>query len=192
MASWKHFKDFLKKNSMAKLKPAVNDGDHMQGNTAAPVQFVEYGDYQCPHCAAAFPMIKQICKKFKDELLFVFRHFPLTEIHPMAQPAAMAAEAAGLQGRFWEMHDLIFENQPALQPAFFLLLAEKLKLNLRNFQRDLQDSRLAEKVDAQFESGVISGVNGTPSFFINGNKYEGDYNIQSLSRAIKSAITQKA
>lgn len=177
---------------MIKLKPAVNDTDHFLGNTAASVQFVEYGDYQCPHCAAAFPMIKQICNKFKDDLLFIFRHFPLAEIHPMAQPAAVAAEAAGLQGRFWEMHDLIFENQPSLHPALFLLLAEKLKLNLRTFQRDCEDPQLAEKVDAQFESGVISGVNGTPSFFINGKKYEGEYNLQSLSRAIKSVITQKA
>jgi protein-disulfide isomerase len=173
---------------MARLKPPVSDQDHIKGKMDAPVVLVEYGDFQCPHCGAAHPMIKEIEKKFNDRMAFVFRHFPLSEVHPDAQSAAVAAEAAANQRKFWQMHDLIFENQANLSPNALLRMAETLNLNLKIFQQDIRDPKLFEKVEANFESGIISGVNGTPSFYINGVKYEGPYEFQSLVHAIDHAI----
>jgi protein-disulfide isomerase len=174
---------------MARLKPSVNEQDHIKGKMDAPVVLVEYGDFQCPHCGAAHPMIKEIEKKFNNQMAFVFRHFPLSEVHPDAQSAAVATEAAANQGKFWQMHDLIFENQANLSPSALLMMAETLKLNLKIFQKDIGDQKLFEKVEANFESGIISGVNGTPSFYINGLKYEGPYEFQSLARSIDHAIS---
>ena len=155
------------------LKPIVNDNDHTQGNQDADLVIVEYGDYQCPHCGAAYPVLQKMMRQFGDQLKFVFRNFPLSEMHAYARPAALAAEAAGLQGKFWEMHDAIFEHQRYLDDQLLLTLAEKLGLNMHQFAGDLKQPALADKIDADFESGVRSGVNGTPSFFINGNKFDG-------------------
>jgi protein-disulfide isomerase len=169
---------------MANLKPPVNDQDHIKGNPESPVVLVEYGDFQCPHCGAAYPILKQLEKTFKNKLALVFRHFPLAEIHPFAQAAAVASEAAANQGKFWEMHDLIFENQDLLSLELLLRLAEALKLNMKTFQHDLKDPKLFAKMEANFESGIVSGVNGTPSFYINGHKYNGSYDYESLAHAI--------
>jgi protein-disulfide isomerase len=158
---------------MAKLKPPVNKDDHIKGSIQAPAVLVEYGDFQCPHCGAAHPIVKQILKGYKDQLAFVFRHFPLSEAHPFAQAAAVASEAAAKQGKFWQMHELIFDNQALLGIDMLLELAEKLHLDMKAFQNDFQDQKLFEKVEANFESGIVSGVNGTPSFYINGNKHSG-------------------
>lgn len=155
------------------LKPSVNTNDHAQGNENADLVIVEYGDYQCPYCGAAYPVLKELMKEFGGQVKFVFRNFPLSEMHQYARPAAIAAEAANLQGKFWEMHDAIFENQGFLNESFLITLAEKLDLNIPQFEKDLQEVELKEKVDSDFESGVMSGVNGTPSFFINGNKFNG-------------------
>ncbi len=155
------------------LKPAVDNHDHVQGNTTADLIIVEFGDYQCPHCGAAHPIIKEMMNKFGSQTKFVFRNFPLTEIHPLARPAALAAEAAALQNRFWEMHDAIFEHQPFLAENLLLQLAGKLQLNIDQFRKDIHQSALAAKVDGDFESGMRSGVNGTPSFFVNGKKFDG-------------------
>lgn len=155
------------------LKPSVNTNDHAQGNENADLVIVEYGDYQCPYCGAAYPVLKELMKDFGGQIKFVFRNFPLSEMHQYARPAAIAAEAANLQGKFWEMHDAIFENQGFLNESFLITLAEKLDLNIPQFEKDLQEVELKEKVDSDFESGVMSGVNGTPSFFINGNKFNG-------------------
>ncbi|KAA0126767.1 thioredoxin domain-containing protein [Chryseobacterium sp. SN22] len=155
------------------LKPSVNTNDHAQGNENADLVIVEYGDYQCPYCGAAYPVLKELMKEFGGQVKFVFRNFPLSEMHQYARPAAIAAEAANLQGKFWEMHDAIFENQGFLNESFLITLAEKLDLNIPQFEKDLQKVELKEKVDSDFESGVMSGVNGTPSFFINGNKFNG-------------------
>ena len=173
---------------MAKLKPPVNDEDHIEGSIQSPVIFLEYGDFQCPYCGAAYPIVKQIQKKFGDKLGFVFRHFPLAESHPYAQISAVASEAAALQGKFWPMHDLIYENQTRLSPKALLTMAESLKLDLKKFQKDIQDPALIEKVETSFESGIDSGVNGTPSFYVNGVKYEGPYDLPSLSHAIEKAL----
>ncbi|WP_034671301.1 DsbA family protein [Epilithonimonas caeni] len=155
------------------LKPTVNKNDHTQGNENADLVIVEYGDYQCPYCGAAYPVLKALMKEFGGQVKFVFRNFPLSEMHQYARPAAIAAEAANLQGKFWEMHDAIYENQQSLNENLLMRLAEKLKLNISQFEKDLESTKLAEKVDSDFESGVMSGVNGTPSFFVNGKKFDG-------------------
>ena len=155
------------------LKPPVNSKDHIAGAASAGIELVEYGDYQCPHCGAAYPVIKDIQRKFGEQVRFVFRNFPLSDAHPFAFPAAVAAEAAALQGKFWEMHDVIFENQRLLSDAGLFKMASTAGLDLEQFRNDIQKNELAEKVDADFESGVRSGVNGTPSFFINGKKFDG-------------------
>ncbi len=156
------------------LKPAVGNNDHMQGNAASNVVIVEYGDYQCPYCGAAHPVIKQIMQEFGSQVKFVFRNFPLSEMHQYALPAALAAEAAALQGKFWEMHDAIFEQQEYLSEPFLTEIAKSLQLNLHEFKNDTGLQKLADKVDEDFESGMRSGVNGTPTFFMNGHKFQGD------------------
>ena len=176
---------------MAKLKPPVHEQDHIKGKMNAPVVLVEFGDFQCPHCGAAYPMIKEIENKFKDQMAFVFRHFPLSEIHPYAQAAAVASEAAANQGKFWQMHGLIFENQSELGLPMLLELAESLKLDMKAFQKDFKDPKLFAKVEADFESGIVSGVNGTPSFYINGIKYDGAYEMKSLSHEIDQSLKKQ-
>ena len=177
---------------MKQLTLSINSKDHILGNPNATLELIEYGDYECPFCGRAYPILKDIKQKLDGDIKFVFRNFPLSKIHPHAFMAAVATEAAALQGKFWEMHDIVFENQKSLDEENIFRFASLLGLDTDRFREDLQDKLLVEKVEKDFESGLRSGVNRTPSFFINGNKYEGDYNIQSLSRAIKSAITQKA
>lgn len=154
------------------LRQAVSEEDHIRGNTDAPVELVEYGDYQCPHCGKAHPIVKKLQKELGPRLKFVFRNFPLSKIHPQAKTAAIAAEAAGLQGKFWEMHDILFENQKQLTNSALIEYAARLKLDIPKFEADLQKPESDEKVEAQFYSGMRSGVNATPTFFINGEKYE--------------------
>jgi protein-disulfide isomerase len=173
---------------MAKLTPPINKSDHVQGPPDGIVILVEYGDYQCPHCGAAFPIVKQIQKAVVKHLRFAFRHFPLSNVHEYAFPAAIAAEAAGRQQKFWEMHDMIFERQSLLNEYSFLEYAKEIGLKMPVFKMDLQDPELDEKVEADFESGVRSGVNGTPSFFINGNKYEGAFDYSSLAWAVEEKM----
>ena len=176
---------------MPGLKPPFSEADHYSGNLKSPVQLLEFGDFQCPHCGAAHPMLNEIKKRYGSRLVFIFRHFPLSESHPFAQLAAIASEAAGRQGRFWEMHDLIFENQAGLNKEMLIGLAQVLHLDMGIFQQNLADPELFEKVESDFESGIISGVNGTPSFYINGDKYNGQYTFQSLSHALDQALATR-
>jgi len=155
------------------LKPEIGIADQKEGNEQAAIKIVEYGDYQCPHCGRAYPIIKEIQSTFGDQILFVFRNFPLQESHRYATIAAQAAEAAGKQGKFWEMHDAIFENQQQLNEEYLDSLAEKLGLDMDEFEQDLNSEEISDKVEDDFESGVRSGVNGTPSFFVNGEKFDG-------------------
>jgi len=155
------------------LKPAVSNADHAQGKLDAALIIVEYGDYQCPYCGAAYPILKELMSQFGNQIKFVFRNFPLSEMHQYARMAAIATEAAALQGKFWEMHDAIYENQRNLNENLLMKLAGKLNLNIPQFEKDLENPELAEKVDADFESGIVSGVNGTPSFYVNGKKFDG-------------------
>lgn len=155
------------------LKPRVSHADHILGNGQADLTIVEYGDYQCPHCGEAHPIIKEMMAELGSQIRFVFRNFPLSEMHPYARPAALAAEAAALQGKFWEMHDAIYENQNLLSARLLLDIAEQLDLDMPKFKSDIQDQELLDRVDADFESGMLSGVNGTPTFFVNGQKFDG-------------------
>jgi protein-disulfide isomerase len=174
-----------------KLNPPVTKKDHSQGPEQAPLTLVEYGDYQCSHCGEAYPIIKRIQKKFSKQLKFIFRNFPLSEAHEYAFQAAMAAEAAARQQKFWEMHDALYEHQAFLEKEDLIKYAKKLGLALKEFENDIQDKSLGDKIEADFESGIRSGVNGTPSFYINGFKYEGDYDFESMTEILSGLLTQK-
>ena len=174
--------------SAGRLTPPVSARDHVAGPDDAPVTLVEYGDYECPHCGRAHPVVKAVQRQLGDQLRFVFRNFPLAEAHPHALVAAQAAESAGAQGRFWEMHDMIFEHQDALELQDLAGYAELLGLDVERFERDLETGTYAKKVRDDFRSGVRSGVNGTPTFFLNGERYDGSWaNVEAFIRALRDA-----
>ncbi|HEY1802553.1 MAG TPA: thioredoxin domain-containing protein [Terriglobales bacterium] len=172
---------------MSELKIPAGTGDHIQGDPQAPITLVEYGDYECPHCGAAYPIVKRVQKHFGKRMRFVFRNFPLVQAHPNAQSAAEAAEFAAAQGKFWEMHDAIYEHQQELSMDFLLRLGEKLGLEGRALAKALKDEAFAEKVRADFLGGVRSGVNGTPTFFINGHRHDGPFDYGDLVDGIEEA-----
>jgi protein-disulfide isomerase len=166
----------------------VGERDHFEGAAAASVVLVEYGDYQCPYCGAAYPIVKRVQKELGARLRFVFRNFPLTNMHPQAQWAAETAEAAAAQGKFWEMHDYLYENQPSLgDEAFFAKYEEKLKLDLPKLKRDVAQHAHSARIQEDYMSGIRSGVNGTPTFFINGLRYDGYPEFGPLASALKEA-----
>jgi protein-disulfide isomerase len=167
--------------------PVDAERDHTQGPADAPVTLVEYGDYECPYCGRAHPIVKEVQERLGDRLRFVFRNFPITTSHPRAEQAAEAAEAAGAQGRFWEMHDLIYENQPRLSDGDLRDYADQVGLDIERFDRELADHAYAERVREDFMSGVRSGVNGTPTFFINGARYDEPYDVETLTAALERA-----
>jgi len=169
------------------LSVAVSKSDHALGPEDAPVTLVEYGDYQCPYCADMNPMIKSIAKAMGAQLRFVFRHMPLLEMHPYAQHAAEAAEAAGAQGRFWQMHDAILQQQSELGTDLLHQLALKIKLDVAQFHADVEARRYRPRVKRDFMGGMRSGVAGTPTFFINGRRYEGALEHAALLSAIGRA-----
>jgi protein-disulfide isomerase len=176
---------------MSLAKP-IDESDHVQGPADAPVTLVEYGDFQCPHCRTAHFYLKNVLATMGDDMRFVFRHMPLTQIHPMAQPAAEAAEAAGAQGKFWPMHDAIYENQDLLSPALLTRLGQRLGLDMQRFNDDLASHRFLPKVKEDFMSAVRSGAAGTPSFFINGEPYEGGFDDEPLIDALRFAAQGRA
>ena len=147
--------------------------DHIQGPIDAPIKLVEYGDYECPYCGEAFPIIKAIQERLGDRLCFTFRNFPLVNSHPHAQHAAEAAEAAGAQGKFWEMHDILFENQEALDDENIAKYASTLGLDARRLIDEVVTGVHTARVREDFRSGARGGVNGTPTLFINGARYDG-------------------
>lgn len=173
---------------MATLKPLVTEQDHIQGKEDAKATLVEYGDYECPHCGAAHPVVKRVQKHFGKDLRFVFRNFPLNEIHPHAESAAEASEFAGANRKFWEMHDGLFENQERLGEPLYLELAEELGLSAEALPKALEQGLYRSRVRADFSSGVRSGVNGTPTFFINGKRHDGPFDYESLVLAIEDSI----
>ena len=172
----------------AVLTQPVSERDHLQGPAAAPVTLLEYGDYQCPYCGAAYPVVKALQKALGRKLRFAFRNFPLTESHPYALIAAEAAEAAALQGKFWEMHDLIYEEQEALEPGIIASWAERLGLDLGRLGKDIKQGAVGKTIKEDRQSGIRSGVNGTPTFFINGARYDGSPDYDSLLAALKSEL----
>ena len=168
----------------ATLSAPVSDRDHAQGAASAAITLVEYGDYECPHCGRAYPFVKEIQRRLGPQLRFVFRNFPLGEIHPHAVRAAESAEAAGGQGRFWEMHDMLFEHQQSLTDQSLLGYANKIGLDTARFEQDLSSRAYQARVREDFRSGVRSGVNGTPTFFINGVRHDGAWDLDTLSAAL--------
>ena len=165
----------------------VGERDHVQGPTTAAVTLVEYGDYECPYCGAAYPIVKEIQRRLGDAVRFVFRNFPLAEMHPHAQHAAEAAEAAGAQEQFWPMHDALYEHQRALDDAHLRRQAAALGLDEGRFDRDLSGHAYAGRVREDVLSGARSGVNGTPTFFINGRRHDGSYDLETLLAALEDA-----
>jgi protein-disulfide isomerase len=172
------------------LKPPVSASDHMQGQDDAFVTLVEYADYQCPYCGDAHPVIKRLQKSLGKKLRFVFRNFPLAQAHPFALLAARAAEAAELQGKFWEMHDMIFENQEQLEPEVLPVWAHQIGLDVNQFAKAVSEGQVTKRIEDDYASGLESGVDGTPSFFINGARYEGEDDYDSLRDALLDAKLQ--
>jgi protein-disulfide isomerase len=162
--------------------------DHIQGPLDAPSMLVEYGDYQCPYCGEAYPVVKAIQQRLGKRLCFAFRNFPLTNAHPYAEHAAEAAEAAGAQGRFWEMHDLLYENQDALEDENLSGYAAALGLDANRLMREVKAHAHAARIAEDFRSGARHDVNGTPTFFINGVRYNGAPSITELLAALTAKL----
>jgi len=162
--------------------------DHIQGRIDAPIALVEYGDYECPYCGDAYPIVKAIQERLGDQLCFAFRNFPLGNMHPYAEHAAEAAEAAGAQGHFWEMHDALFENQDALEDRDLAEYASALGLDAERLMNEIQSGAHTARVREDFRSGTRNGVNGTPTFFINGVRYDGGLEAGELFAALTEKI----
>jgi protein-disulfide isomerase len=160
--------------------------DHIRGPIDAPVTVVEYADYECPMCGRAEPIVRELLRDFAD-VRYVWRHLPLADVHPHAELAAEASEAAGDQGAFWEMHDLLLEHQDALSSDHVIAYAERLGLDLERFTRSLVERETANRVADDVESAELSGVTGTPTFFINGRRHYGAFDLGTLSEAVRAA-----
>lgn len=168
----------------AKLALPIEGRDHIAGDIHAPLTLLEYGDYECPYCGQAYPIVKEIQKRLGKKLCFVFRNFPLANAHPHALHAAEAAEAAAAQGRFWEMHDALYENQAALEDEDLAQYATDLGLDGARLVKEVQSGQHQARVKEDFQAGVRAGVNGTPSFFINGQRHDGSYDLEALLAAL--------
>jgi protein-disulfide isomerase len=165
--------------------PVTEDRDHIQGALDASVTLLEYGDYECPYCGAAYPIVKRVQAAMGDDLRFVFRNFPITTAHSHAEMAAEAAEAAAAQDRFWPMHDLLYENQQRLGAEDLSAYADRLGLDVQGFERDLAEHVHAARVHDDFMSGVRSGVSGTPTFYINGVRHDDAFDADTLLAALR-------
>jgi protein-disulfide isomerase len=175
----------------ARLVLPVGERDHIRGPESAPVTLVEYGDYECPYCGQAYWVIRELERLEGDVMRFVFRNFPLATIHPHAERAAEAAEAAGAQGKFWEMHDTLYEHQQALEDEDLLQYAAAIGLDLPRFARELREGVHQARVREDFLSGVRSGVNGTPTFFINDVRHDGPWDLDTLFAAVENAARRR-
>src|SRR5882672_4041042 len=176
--------EFISGIPAARFTLPVAGRDHIQGPVEAPIALLEYGDFECSVCGEVYRVIKEIRRRLGDSLCFAFRHFPMTNVHPYAQRAAEAAEAAGAQGSFWEMHDLLFENQDALEDEALAEYAAALGLDEIRLVREVLSGAYAGRVREDFKSGVRAGVNGTPTFFINGERYDGAKSLEPLLAAM--------
>jgi protein-disulfide isomerase len=172
------------------LTVPVSQHDHVRGSAGAPITLVEYGDFECPFCAQAYPLVSELGRRLGGRVRLVFRHFPRREQHPHAQHAAEAAEAAGAQGKFWAMHDRLFEHQQALDDARLVEYAADLDLDAERFRRDLTEHRYRDRVQADVLSGLHSGVRGTPTFFINSVRHEGGWELDELLNAMATALRE--
>jgi NhaA family Na+:H+ antiporter len=172
----------------ARLTPPVSDRDHTKGPDDSPVTLVEYGDYECPYCGQAENSVHEIQERTGDSVRLVFRHFPNRTVHPHARLAAEAAEAAGAQGKFWEMHDLLFQHQDRLEEWDMVEYARELSLDEERFRTELEEHTHSKKIRGDFRSGIESGVQGTPTWFINGTRYDGAWDPESLLEAVRKPI----
>lgn len=172
---------------MVDLIVPVSTRDHVRGPENANLTLVQYGDIQCPHCALAHPIINQLVRELNDSLQVVFRHFPLTEIHPLAQRGAEVVEAAASQGRFWEMLDLLYANSDGLDEESFTRFARKIKLDFKTFSRELDRAVHRDRIRADYLGGGRSGVKGTPTFFINRQRYRGPIDFDAMVAALYQA-----
>lgn len=172
----------------SKLTVAVGDRDHILGNEQARVTLVEYADLECPHCRDVSPVIRELRARLGDRLRYVFRHFPLKSTHTHAQMAAEAVECAGTQGKFWEMLDFVFTHQGALEERHLIEYASRLGLDVDLFTQELKENVYAQRVEEDVQSGIQSGVNSTPTFFINGVRYDGPWDLESLIEAIEKPL----
>jgi protein-disulfide isomerase len=166
----------------------VGREDHVAGPPDAPITLVEYGDYQCPYCGQAYPIVKQLQEEFSGSLLLVFRNFPLTNVHPNAERAAEAAEAAGFQGLFWEMHDAIYEHQYDLADDALLRYARAVGADDAKVAEVLTTGGARARVERDVESAVRSGANGTPTFFVNGIRYDGSWAFEPFAEHLRALL----
>ena len=178
------------------LTSSVIESDWIKGNKEAKIVITEYSDFQCPACASYYGVVKQIHKDFGDRIAFVYRHFPLRQIHANAEIAALSAEAAGKQGKFWEMHDMIFENQKKWEGEknageIFIKYGEDLGLNIEKFKQDLDSKEVKDKVEADYQSGIKAGVNHTPTFFLNGAEIQNPRSYEEFKNIINEAESEK-
>jgi protein-disulfide isomerase len=184
--------DYFSITEPERLAVAVTKRDHIQGRANARLTLLEYGDFECPVCGMAYPVVKTLQQNLRHDLRFVFRHFPLTNVHPHAEHAAEAAEAAGGRGAFWKMHDLLFENQDNLEDEALLEYAAALGLDTTAMLTEIEAGAHARRIREDFMSGVRSGVNGTPTFFINEMRYDGSFDVDSLLAALEEASELEA
>jgi len=173
---------------MSKLSVSVTKQDHLQGALNAACSLVEYGDYECPSCGEVQPVIKKLQAHFGDQMSFVFRNFPLQEVHPWAEAAAEVAELAGSQGKFWEMHDLLFANQEDLSESTIQALVRQLGLSEAKMLQASSNGTLKSRVESDFAGGIRSGVNGTPTFFLNGDRYDGSTDFESMVSLMEQVL----
>jgi protein-disulfide isomerase len=179
------------RESMALAVP-VNHSDHVLGPQTAEVILVEYGDFECPNCGQAYPAVKILRRHFGDRVRFAFRHFPLREVHPHAELAAEAAEAAGAQQKFWRLHDLLFENQRHLEPKSLRRFAEQAELDLERYDFEMNDHVYLQRVQEHIASGTRSGVRATPTLFVNGVLCDVSFGFERLRQAIETEIERLA
>ncbi len=186
-----------KSDSDSKNSSSGGGSQHVRGTGTTGVTLVEFGDYQCPYCGQYYPTVEQVVAKYGDQIKFQFKNFPLTSIHPNAFAASRAAEAAGLQGKFWEMNSIIYQNQSAWSEQtdatpIFAQFAKQLGLNVDQFKKDSASSKVNDVINADMAEGTKLGVTGTPAFFINGKKADISNSVESFSKAIDAAIANQA
>jgi protein-disulfide isomerase len=170
------------------LTEPIQTFDHVRGDFHAPVKVVEYGDFECPNCKQAAPAVKLLLERFEERVCYAWRHFPLTDVHPHALRAAQAAEAAGGQGKFWPMHDVLFENQTHLDAQHLRAYAERLGLDMARYTAEMDDEVYLQRVREHMESGKASGVRGTPTFFLNGRILDVSFGLRALFDAVEEAL----
>ena len=176
---------------IVRLKNSVTEWDHASGAASAPVTLLEYGNFECIYCGQAYPVIKQVRKLLGDDLRFVFRHFPVQQTHPHSLRAATAAEAAGAQGKFWEMHDQLFMHQQQLEDQHLFRYAKRIGLDAERFTLDMTENTLASKIEADYDRSLFDEhITGTPTFYINGLRWTGAVDVAPLLAAIKAADTE--